>query len=111
MTKKRPVPTESTVLVLETLGTQVRLARVKSGLTAAQLAKRAGVGPRTVTAVERGSPSVTMGNAVEIALAAGVSLYGAEQPEQLRGLATAYRDMAALLPKRIIVPDLGDIDV
>ena len=111
MTKKRVVPTEGAQYVLGILGTQVRAERMRAHLTAAELGRKAGVGPRTVTALERGNPSVTLGNAIEIALAAGVNLFGADHPDALRGLAAVHRDMANLLPRQVIKPNLGDIDV
>jgi transcriptional regulator with XRE-family HTH domain len=109
MTRQRAVPTEGTRLVLEVLGAQVRIERVRKQLTAAELGRRAGVGPRTVTAIERGNPAVSAGNLIEVALAAGVNLLGVDHPDARRGLAAIHREAVSLLPQRVLRKDLGDV--
>jgi len=108
MTRQRVVPTEGARLVLDTLGAQVRIERNRHKWTAEELGRRAGVGPRTVTALEKGSPAVSLGNAIEIALAAGVNLLGADHPDALRGIAAVHREAVSLLPRRVVRRDLGD---
>lgn len=108
MTRQRAVPTEAAQLVIDTLGAQVRIERARRRWTAAELGRRAGVGPRTVTALEKGSGAVTLGNAIEIALAAGVNLLGVDHPDALRGLSAVHREAVALLPRRVVRHDLGD---
>lgn len=46
---------------LTALGEQIRLARLRRGISAALLAERAGLTRTTLRAVERGTPSVTLG--------------------------------------------------
>ncbi len=46
---------------LQTVGEQIRLARLRRDLSIAQVAERATCSPLTVTRVEKGSPTVAMG--------------------------------------------------
>jgi len=84
----------------QVLGHQVAQARRARGWTAAELAERVGVSVRTVSNVEHGSPSVSLGTAFEAATILGVGLFGAEGPELAR-LARQGRDTLALLPSRV----------
>ena len=47
--------------ILRTLGEQIKLARLRRGLTAELVAERAGVSRATLWKVENGSPAVAMG--------------------------------------------------
>lgn len=81
------------------------MARTERQIPMRVLAQRAGLDPRVVSAVERGDPSVSIGNAFAVARAAGVPLFGVENPEQLRRYSSA---IVALLPVRVRKPSLGD---
>lgn len=83
------------------------MARTERQITMRILAQRAGVDPRVVSAVERGDPSVSIGNALAVARAAGVPLFGAENPEQLANLRKHSSALVALLPSRVRKPSLG----
>ena len=50
-----------TELLLGQMGEQIRLARLRRHLSSELVAERAGVSRQTLTAVEKGSPSVAMG--------------------------------------------------
>lgn len=54
-------PLPSVVRALEAAGENVRLARLRRGLSAALLAERAGLTRTTLRAIERGSATVTVG--------------------------------------------------
>ena len=56
------------------LGTQIRHARRRRGLTQVELARRAGVGTRFVSELERGKPTARLGLALEVASLVGVDL-------------------------------------
>jgi len=47
--------------LLEDLGQRLKLARLRRGLQAKQVAERAGMAPLTLRSIERGSATVTMG--------------------------------------------------
>ncbi|MHA6668611.1 helix-turn-helix transcriptional regulator [Homoserinimonas sp. A447] len=84
------------------LGQQVRLARHERKWTAAELADRAGVSARTVTAMEKGSSAVSLGNALNLAVTVGVPLFGDRSDviaERRLGAAKL-----ALMPSRVYRP-------
>lgn len=92
------------------LGQQVRLARQERSMTATELAARAGVSARTVTAIEHGDAAVSVGNVLNVASAAGVPLFGAETPEELRRLRRTGADRLALIPTRVRHGRDDDVD-
>ncbi len=47
--------------ILETMGEQIKLARLRRGLTAELAAERAGISRATLWKVEKGNPAVAMG--------------------------------------------------
>ena len=54
---------------LKNMGKQIRLARLRRKLSAELVAERSGISRQTVAAVEKGSPSVSIGIVVNILLA------------------------------------------
>ena len=61
MGRKAPVVMPQTQKILNQMGEQIRLARLRRRLTSALVAERAGISRQTLTAIEKGSPSVSMG--------------------------------------------------
>ncbi len=57
---------------LKQMGEQVRLARLRRKLSASLVAERAGISRQSVSAVEKGSPSVSIGILVNVLLAIGL---------------------------------------
>jgi len=104
VTRRAAALGSDTVAALAVFGAQVKASRAAKKLTASELGARAGVSPRTVTAIERGNPNSTLGNAIEVALAAGVDLFGVSGQTALEELAGTYRQTATLLPQRIRKP-------
>ena len=47
--------------ILEQMGEQIRLARLRRKLSAQLVAERAGISRQTLTAIEKGTPTVTIG--------------------------------------------------
>lgn len=91
------------------LGIHVRSARHDQHWTVAQLAARAGVSPRTVTAIESGSGSTSIGNVFTVAVAAGITLFAADNQRSLAIMRGLEQGRVALLPSRIRPrADLGD---
>ncbi len=84
---------------LAVLGAQVRVGRHARNWTAADLAARIGVSPRTVTAIEKGSPGVAVGTVLNAAAVVGVPLFGATGAELAR-LRRRGEERVALLPSR-----------
>lgn len=62
-----------------------------------------GVSARTISSLEHGAPTVTLGTAFEAATMLGVPLFGVEGPE-LASLARRGRELMALLPRRVRHP-------
>jgi DNA-binding XRE family transcriptional regulator len=91
---RRISPTARTAVGI--LGESIRAGRLRRGWTVAALAERVGVSDTTMTKVERGDPSVSIGTMFEAATLVGVELYG-DRRDVAAHLARAE---LALLPKR-----------
>ena len=61
MEKRTVAILPQTQVILETMGEQVKLARLRRKLSTKLVAERAGISRATLWAVEKGSPSVSMG--------------------------------------------------
>ena len=61
MGKKTVVIMPDTQKILERMGEQIKLARLRRGLSAELASERAGISRATLWAVEKGSPSVAIG--------------------------------------------------
>ncbi len=61
MAKKSVAILPQTQKILETMGEQIKMARLRRKLSAELLAERAGISRATLWAVEKGSPSVAIG--------------------------------------------------
>lgn len=61
MSKRSIVIMPDTQKILEQMGEQIKLARLRRKLSAELVAERAGISRATLWAIEKGSPSVAMG--------------------------------------------------
>lgn len=61
MSKRTVVVMPKTREILEQMGEQIRLARLRRKLSAQLVAERAGISRQTLTAIEKGTPTVTIG--------------------------------------------------
>lgn len=61
MGKKKAIIMPNTQKILETMGEQIKRARLRRKIPADLVAERAGVSRATVWSIEKGSPSVSMG--------------------------------------------------
>ena len=52
--------------ILETLGEQIKLARLRRKLGAQMVAERAGIGRTTLYSIEQGKPSVSIGHYLNV---------------------------------------------
>lgn len=83
------------------LGAHVRMARHDNRWTRAELAARAQVSARTVAAVESGSGSTSIGNVFTVAVAAGITLFAADDARSLAVMRGLEQGRVALLPSRV----------
>lgn len=61
MSKKTVVVMPKTREILEQMGEQIRLARLRRKLSAQLVAERAGISRQTLTSIEKGTPTVAIG--------------------------------------------------
>ena len=61
MSKKTIVIMPQTEIILEQMGEQIKLARLRRKLSAELVAERAGISRATLWSIEKGSPSVAIG--------------------------------------------------
>ena len=61
MNSRKTVVMPATAQILRQMGEQIKLARLRRSLTAALVAERAGISKATLSAIEKGSPSVSIG--------------------------------------------------
>ena len=92
---------------LGVLGNQVKLARHNRGWTIAELAARLSVNPRTVSAIESGAPTVSVGTVFNAAVLVGVELFGLTGPDLARAR-RAGEETLALLPEKVRKPEVKD---
>ena len=83
---------------IHVLGESIRVARLKRRWTTADLAERVGVSRATISKVEHGDPSVSIGTFFEAATLVGVPLF--EDETTRRRHAAHQRAELALLPER-----------
>lgn len=85
---------------LSILGKLVKLGRVERGLTAAELAERAGITRKTLRRIEYGEPGPEIGIVFEVAALVGVRLF--EFDERTLAMHNARLDeKLTLLPKSV----------
>ena len=58
--------------LLTTLGENIKLANLRRKLTTEQVAERAGIGRKTLYSIDLGSPSVSMGNYLQVLFVLGL---------------------------------------
>lgn len=95
---------------IEILGQRIRVARHARGWTAADFGARLGVSARTVTQMEKGAPTTSIGHVFNAASLLGITLFGAS-PAELARMSTDGRALVALLPSRthpVRLDDSGD---
>lgn len=83
------------------LGQQIRLARQARRMTAAELAARVGVSPRTILAAEAGAPGTAIGTVLTAAVFVGVPLFGVDDRAELARMRLRGEERLALLPSRV----------
>ncbi len=72
MGQKKKILFPKTILILERLGENIKLARLRRNLASSLQAERAGISRPTLTMIEKGSPSVSLGNYVQVLVSLGL---------------------------------------
>ena len=72
MPKKNIILLPKTQRILEQFGENIRLARLRRGLSAELVSQRADISRPTLTAIEKGSPAVSMGSYLMVLQALGL---------------------------------------
>jgi len=62
MSKKPAIVMPKTMKMLEQMGEQIKLARLRRNLSARLVAERAGISRQTLNAIEKGTPTVSIGS-------------------------------------------------
>ena len=66
MAKKSTILLPKTLQVLETVGEQIKLARLRRKFSGEMVAERAGIGRNTLISIEQGKPSVSIGHYLNV---------------------------------------------
>ena len=85
------------------LASQIRLNRTEKGMTAGEVATRAGVSRGLVQRIEKGDLRCRIGAVLEVANIVGVPLFSEDSLERKRAL-KQIEDKLTLLPARVRPP-------
>ena len=72
MAQKKAVLFPKTVSILERFGENIKLARLRRNISSSLQAERAGISRPTLTMIEKGSPSVSLGKYVQVLVSLGL---------------------------------------
>lgn len=72
MGQKKTALFPKTISILGTFGENIRLARLRRNISSSLQAERAGISRPTLTMIEKGSPSVSLGSYVQVLTALGL---------------------------------------
>ena len=72
MAKRTTVLFPKTIELLQEFGENLRLARLRRNITSALQAERAGISRVTLSQIEKGSPSVSLGSYVQVLVSLGL---------------------------------------
>jgi len=85
---------------LTVLGKLIRIGRAERGLTAQELADRAGISRTTLYSIEKGAPGPEIGIVFEVASIVGVHLFAPDE-RSLKMHKTRLNDKLTLLPQSV----------
>jgi transcriptional regulator with XRE-family HTH domain len=88
---------------LEVLAQMIRAGRMDRKMTAQEMANRAGISRPLLRRIESADPSCAIGSVFEVAVIAGVPLFGGE-PDRLETQHSALTEKLSLLPQRVRKP-------
>lgn len=89
-----------TLQALAMLGKLIRIGRAERGLTAQELADRAGISRTTLSAIEKGTPGPEIGIVLEVASIVGVRLFDYDE-RGFQAHNARLDEKLALLPKSV----------
>lgn len=100
MSKKTVVVMPDTQKILENMGEQIKLARLRRNLSTELVAERAGISRATLWAVEKGTPTVAIGTYAAVLHALGGMDKDLELVAQDDEFGRRIQDMNLVTPKR-----------
>lgn len=106
MPSRAKVFSSVTARLCAALGSEIARARRERRWSQAELAERIGISVGTVRAIEKGTPSVTLGAAFEAAAVLGIDLLGGTDAVAAR--AADNRRVLQLLPQRVRSVNVDD---
>ncbi|GAA3623296.1 helix-turn-helix domain-containing protein [Flavivirga jejuensis] len=104
MTKKRIIILPKTRRILDNMGENIKLARLRRKFSSQQVAERANISRPTLSAIEKGKPTVSIGSYLLVLQVLGLEkdfLLLAKDDELGRKLQDANIITSARVPKRI----------
>ena len=72
MGQKKSILFPKTISILEQFGENIKLARLRRNISSTLQAERAGISRPTLTMIEKGAPSVSLGNYVQVLVSLGL---------------------------------------
>ena len=100
MSKKTVIVMPGTQKILETMGEQIKMARLRRNLPAELVAERAGISRATLWAVEKGTPTVAIGTYAAVLHALGGMDRDFELVAKEDEFGRRLQDMNLMVPKR-----------
>jgi len=103
MDKKGAILLPKTRQIIETVGEQIKLARLRRKFSGRMVAERAGIGRNTLISIEKGKPSVSIGHYLNVLKVLGLEkdlLLLAKDDELGRKLQDASISTKARAPKK-----------
>jgi len=104
MTKKKMIILPKTKRILSEMGENIKLARLRRKFSSQQVAERANISRPTLSAIEKGKPTVSIGSYLLVLQALGLEkdfLFLAKDDELGRKLQDANISINERAPKRI----------
>jgi len=86
---------------LALFGKAIRVGRAERGLTAQELADRAGISRTTLSSIEKGLPGPEVGIVFEVASIIGIRLFDHDQRNTLEAHIARLDEKLTLLPKSV----------
>ena len=88
---------------LQVLAQMIRVGRIDRKISAKEMADRAGISQPLLRRIERADPGCAIGAVFEVAVIAGVPLFGGET-DRLQAQRSVLTERLSLLPQRVHKP-------